>query len=163
MVSNSIRLPRLAPLQRVVMLLLAVTGTLIGLLAMHTLTTVTGDHTSHHATAINVDGAPATLVDHHAMSDSGMTGGAVMTDTNTSNDAHGVGDCNGMCEPGHTMANMACLLALLILTLILTLRVITTRSGNALHRLIAALTATLPAVLAPPAPPSLHVLSISRT
>ncbi|RDV44742.1 hypothetical protein DOE76_10985 [Leifsonia sp. ku-ls] len=156
MVSNSIRLPRLSGVQRIVVLLLAVTGIVTGLLAMHTLTTVTGDHSAHHAVATTHDDsgiAAAGATTHRA---------AMVSDADTEM-SHGAGDCNGSCQSGHNMANMVCLLALLALTLVLTLRVIFTRWGNDLHRLVAALAAALPATLAPPSPPSLHVLSISRT
>ncbi|MDN4613168.1 DUF6153 family protein [Leifsonia sp. F6_8S_P_1B] len=158
MVSNSIRLPRLSGMQRIVVLLLAVTGIVVGLLAMHTLTTVAGDHTTHHATAAATHdhaavASTATAAVHPAaIADNAMTGMPGPTS-----------DCNGTCDSGHNMANMVCLLALLVLTLVVTLRVIFTRWGNDLHRLVAALTAALPAVLAPPSPPSLHILSISRT
>ncbi|WP_431246410.1 DUF6153 family protein [Leifsonia xyli] len=166
MVSNSIRLPRLSGMQRIVVLLLGVTGIVVGLLAMHTLTTVTGDHTTHHAAAdATHDHADAATHDHADLASTAMAAvhPAAMTDAGMNGVSGGTSDCNGTCESGHNMANLVCLLALLVLTLIVTLRVIFTRWGNDLHRLVAALTAALPAVLAPPSPPSLHVLSISRT
>ncbi|WP_391857224.1 hypothetical protein, partial [Vibrio cidicii] len=52
MVSKSFRLQRLTALQRLVVLLLAVTGIVVGLLAMHTLTAVVGDHSAHHVDAL---------------------------------------------------------------------------------------------------------------
>ena len=156
MISNSVRLPRLSRLQRIVVLLLAVTGVLVGLLAMHTLTDVSGDHTTHHAVALFQDDSMvdsgAGAVAHSADMRTSETGVSQVTTT--------AGDAD---EPGPGMADMACLLALLALTLILTLRVIFSRRGNNLHRLLGAMTTVPPAALALPPPPSLHVLSISRT
>lgn len=157
MVSNGIRLPRLSGVQRIVVLLLAVTGIVVGLLAMHTLTTVTGDHGAHHTVTTTHDDSGI------AAAGATMTHRAAMVGDDETGMFHGASDCNGTCQSGHNMANMVCLLALLVLTLVMTLRVIFTRWGNDLHRLIAALAAALPATLAPPSPPSLHVLSISRT
>jgi len=154
-VSKSFRLQRLTALQRLVVLLLAVTGIVVGLLAMHTLTAVVGDHSAHHVDALA----------HHdgVMSAPAAADTAAMVPASSSGLAHAGEDCNGTCGSGHNMADMVCLLALLVLTLILTLRVIVTRRGNDLHRLVAALPAAHPAAPAPPSPPSLLVLSISRT
>lgn len=156
MVSKSFRLLRLNALQRLVVLLLAVTGIVVGLLAMHTLTAVVGDHSTHHVNALahhdGVMSAPAAAADT-----------AVMAPAPSSGFVHSGEDCNGTCGSGHNMSDMVCLLALLVLTLILTLRVIVARRGNDLRRLVAALAAAHPATRAPPSAPSLLVLSISRT
>ncbi|CAM5455519.1 hypothetical protein LSHI6S_03078 [Leifsonia shinshuensis] len=154
MVSKSFSLLRLNTLQRLVVLLLAVTGILVGLLAMHTLTAVVGDHSAHHVSA---------LADQEDTMSAPVAGADTAAPASSSGLAHSGADCNGTCESGHNMADMVCLLALLVLTLVLTLRVIITRRGNDLHRLVAALAAAHPAAPAPPSPPSLLVLSISRT
>lgn len=145
MVSNSIRLPRLNGWHRIAVLVLGVAAIVVGLLAMHVITATSSDHTSHH-TAATTHEHGGTI----AMTDPSPTGAATT-------------DCNSTCESGHNMASMACLLALLITTLILSVRVIINRWGSDLYRLIAALSAALPAALAPPSPPSLLTLSISRT
>lgn len=145
MVSNRLRLPRRNSWHRVAFLALGVTAIMVGLLAMHVITATSSDHTGHH---------PAATTHEH-------TDTMLMTDPAPASAA--TTDCNGACEFGHNMANMACLLALLITTLILTVRVIISRWGSDLYRLIAALSAALPAALAPPSPPSLLTLSISRT
>ena len=72
-------------------------------------------------------------------------------------------DCNGMCDSGHNMTAMVCLLALLITTLILIVRVVIARWGTTLRRLVGDLAEALLATRAPPSPPSLLTLSISRT
>ena len=145
MVSNSLRLPRRNSWHRIAFLALGVAAIVVGLLAMHVITATSTDHTGHHTAA--------TTHEH--------TDTMLMTDTSPAGAA--TTDCNGACESGHNMASMACLLALLITTLILTVRVIISRWGSDLYRLVAALSAALPAALAPPSPPSLLALSISRT
>ena len=141
--SSSIRSPRLNGWYRIAVLVLGVTAIVVGLLAMHVIAT-SSDHTGHHIAAMTHEHG-----DRTAMTDMSPTGAATA-------------DCNGSCESGHNMAGMVCLLALLMTTIILTVRVIS-RWGRDLHRLIAALSAALPAALAPPSPPSLLALSISRT
>jgi hypothetical protein len=141
-VSNSIRLPRQNGWHRIAVLVLGVAAIVVGLLAMHVISG--GDRTSHH-TAVSTQ--------QH---------GDTMTMMGTSPVSAAV-DCNGTCESGHNMGSMACLLALLITTIILTVRVIITRWGSDLYRLIAALSAAMPATVAPRLPPSLLTLSISRT
>ncbi|WP_392341582.1 DUF6153 family protein (plasmid) [Leifsonia sp. P73] len=145
MVSNSLRLPRRNSWHRVAFLALGVAAIVVGLLAMHVITATSTDHTGHHTAATTHEHADTML-----MTDTPPAGAATT-------------DCNGACESGHNMASMACLLALLITTLILTVRVIISRWGSDLYRLVAALSAALPAAVAPPSPPSLLTLSISRT
>ena len=70
-------------------------------------------------------------------------------------------DCGGMCGPGHEMLGMICGLALLITVVLITLQLILT-GWQPLKRMAVAIAATA-AALAPLPPPSLHVLSISRT
>jgi hypothetical protein len=67
-----------------------------------------------------------------------------------------------MCGPiGHDMLTMICVLALLITVVLLTLHLILLR-WEELRRFVSGL-AVKAAALAPLQPPSLHILSISRT
>ena len=70
-------------------------------------------------------------------------------------------DCGGFCGPSHDMLGMICVLALLVTVVLLSLHLILIR-WEELRRIVTTLAANA-AALAPPAPPSLHVLSISRT
>ncbi|OJX78863.1 DUF6153 family protein [Leifsonia sp. 71-9] len=166
MVSNSLRLPRRNSWHRIAFLALGVAAIVVGLLAMHVITATSTDHTGHHTAATTHEHTDTML-----MTDTSPAGAAATTHehtdtmlmTDTSPAGAATTDCNGACESGHNMASMACLLALLITTLILTVRVIISRWGSDLYRLVAALSAALPAALAPPSPPSLLALSISRT
>lgn len=138
--------------RRLAIALFAVPAILIGLLAMHVLTTG----------GMSESGAP------HAM-------GAQTTDTAVA--LHGAnevmapalspdmptpaGDCGSLCGPTHEMLGMLCVLALMVTIVLLTLHLVLIR-WEELRRIVPALVARA-AALAPPAPPSLHVLSISRT
>jgi hypothetical protein len=65
------------------------------------------------------------------------------------------------CAPTYEVVAMACVLALLVTVVLLTAHMIVT-SRTFLRQILVALAAKA-AALAPPAPPSLYVLSISRT
>lgn len=127
--------------KRLAIVLLAVPAILVGLLAMHVLTTG-----ASHAPASTVQASTV-------MSDSA-------TDT-LSPHAHETTDCDGLCGPEHDMVGMACILALLMTALLLTVRLTLLRWPAPLT-LASTIVADL-ANLAPPQPPSLLVLSISRT
>ena len=68
--------------------------------------------------------------------------------------------CGGMCAPNEVVA-VACMLVLLVTVVLLATDLIMTRR-TFLRQVLVTLAAKA-AALAPPAPPSLHVLSISRT
>lgn len=142
---------RSSPWRRLAIALFAVPAILIGLLAMHVL--VTG-----------------------SMSESGASHpmGALMADTAQVHDSDAgvipamspnrpgpAGDCGGLCMPSHDMLGMICVLALLVTVVLLTLHLVLVR-WEELRRIVATLTAKA-AALVRSAPPSLHVLSISRT
>ena len=71
------------------------------------------------------------------------------------------GDCGGLCGATHDMLGMICVLALLVTLVLIALRLVLIRWED-LRRVIGELAAKAAAV-APPTPPSLLVLSISRT
>ncbi|MDP9028734.1 MAG: DUF6153 family protein [Actinomycetota bacterium] len=129
-----------APRRRLLITLVAVPSILIGLLAMHFLA-----------------GA-----DEVASTSMGMSASAVSTVTSAMTDVAG-SDCADACLTSHDMTmSMACVLALLVTVIILTLLLIfARRDPELLNRLLSQWRARI-ASLPPPLPPSLHVLSISR-
>ncbi|MCM3655990.1 DUF6153 family protein [Agromyces mediolanus] len=134
-----------------------------GLLAMHTLT---GTLTSGHA-----DTPAAASEAAHAAPDSDLGGtvatGSMLENTiGTGTEASG-GHCEGDCDssggmPDHSMLMMACLLALLAATIVLLAPALLARLGTVLALLRLHGRNVLTA-LPHPRPPSLIVLSISRT
>lgn len=124
--------------RRLLLTFAAVGAILVGLLAMHSLSTDAG----HHGTTIAVASEA-----HHEHAESP----ALVPD-----------ECGGSCEPGHSTAIVACLLALLALTLLLALRETPTR-GVDLQRVAALKSLWKTAAFRWPRPPSLTALSISRT
>ncbi len=137
------RWPRLA------IALFAVPAILVGLLAMHVLTAAgVSESGASHAMSGPTAGAPP-----HS-SEAGM---AARTSPNMPAPTE---DCGGQCGPSHDMLSMICVLALLATIILLTLHLILIRWGE-LRRIVTALTAKASAL--PLAPPSLYVLSISRT
>ena len=129
--------------RRLFVLFAAVVAIVGGLLAMHSFST----HTDHRASVAAAEGA------HQH--------GATHVDDASSNTAHQ--ECSeGSCEPAHSAAATACLLALLTATIILAIRDVPSRT---LQLLIVALARVrLEMSDAKPArPPSLVALSISRT
>lgn len=126
--------------RRAALALLAVPAILIGLIAMHLLA------------------SDALAPENHPMSVSVADGSALLVSQDETLAPQG---CDEMCAPMDDMLGMACVLALLVSAVLLVLRVIFSRShtvGSALRPRMARISA-----LAPPPPPSLHVLSISRT
>ena len=69
--------------------------------------------------------------------------------------------CGGACAPAHEVVAVACMLVLLVTVVLLAADLILTRRIF-LRQILVTLVAKA-ATLAPPAPPSLYVLSISRT
>jgi hypothetical protein len=138
---------RPAALRKTMLLLVVVGALLAGLLAMHTIASAMGGHNDATASTMAMQGA-----DHHA-------DGMVVPGGQSS----GAGDCAGTCDPGHPMATMVCILALLMTVLALgalrrpalggLLRVVL----PPLRRILAS------AAVAFPIPPNLDALSISRT
>lgn len=130
--------------KRLAVVLLAVPAILVGLLAMHVPTTgVAPSPDAHGSTtqaAIVVNGSAADNL-------------AAPAQTET--------DCEPACVPEHDLLGMACILALLMTALLLTVR-LTLLRWVPVGALASTVMARL-ANLAPPQPPSLLVLSISRT
>lgn len=133
---------------RLLIVLAAVPAILIGLLAMHVLTTAGTGDTSASATMATHDMSDTTLMSEEP----GATNPTAPSPA---------GDCGGFCGPSHDMLGMICVLALLVTVVLLSLHLILIR-WEELRRIVTTLAANA-AALAPPAPPSLHVLSISRT
>jgi len=126
--------------RRVVIALLAVPAILIGLLAMHFLASESLAPEAHSMSA-SVAAPPIPGNTHH--------------------EAPAPEGCEEMCGPTHDMLGMACLLALLVSATLIIFHLFLFRFRGiaaALRVIVARLSA-----LAPPSPPSLHVLSISRT
>jgi len=129
--------------------LFAVPAILIGLLAMHVLTNDGMTETVSQATSAHTAAAPA-----HSPGE----GAAASMGTRTPVPAE---DCEAVCMPSHDMLGMICVLALLVTLVLFALRLILIR-WEELRQALLGLAARAVA-LAPPTPPSLHVLSISRT
>ncbi|WP_309708983.1 DUF6153 family protein [Pseudolysinimonas sp.] len=119
-----------------------------GLLAMHTLT----------ANSAHIESAPALL--SAADLDQVMVAGA---NEDMAGDArHCMGDCGAPANmPDHSILMMVCALALLAAVIIVLPPALLARFGMSLG--VAALIADVPRALPRPRPPSLLVLSISRT
>lgn len=125
--------------RRLLLSLIAVGAVVGGLLAMHSFSTDAG-----HGTTIAV----AAEAHHH-------------DDAAAQTVAHD--NCDGACEPGHNMAvTAACVLALLVLTILFTVRDVPSRGLMMLAAVVRR--AQRYAQTVPwPKPPSLEALSISRT
>jgi hypothetical protein len=137
--SNLLARWRSSRARRLAIALFAVPAILIGLLAMHVL--VPAHHTSDAAVVHGSAGVMAAAASPSA---------PVPAE-----------DCGGMCGPSHEMLGVICVLALLVTVLLLTLQPMLTR-WEQLRRTVSAIVAKA-AALAHLPPPSLHVLSISRT
>lgn len=138
--------------RRLAIALLAVPAILVGLLAMHVLTT----------DGMSDAGMPVASATHHDHAEASHRADATMAAMASTPGAPAPAeDCGGMCGPGHEMLGMICGLALLITVVLITLQLILT-GWQPLKRMAVAIAATA-AALAPLPPPSLHVLSISRT
>lgn len=139
---------------RLMIAVFAVPAILVGLLAMHVLTTTgldetgtSASHTAHHADAKSLADAAA--------------GSMVMSALNTDQRAPSPDGCAGPCGPSHSMLSMICVLALLVTVLLFTVQLILT-GWRSVRPMVATLIASTAVLLAPP-PPSLTLLSISRT
>lgn len=140
--STLFRRARSTALRRVIVALIAVPTVLVGLLAMHVLA-ASGDPVGQHAD---------------------MSLALVMPQmTESVPPISSASGCDQFCGPNHDMGAMACILALLLtaLTVAALLAFQGWSSVTAALAAIAALTAR-PRGLAPPLPPSLEFLSISR-
>ena len=147
--------------RRLAFALLAVPAILAGLLAMHVLNTGEMSSAPEAAAHSPHQSQMVSLASHSIVSESyGDPAGAASVPMSPG-DAAPQHDCGGPCTPGHEMLGMMCVLALLV-TIILFTRQLGLAHGQ--YQLLAApgLTSSL-ANLAPPRPPSLHALSISRT
>ena len=138
---NAIR-PRRTLWRNLLLTFAAVVTIVVGLLAMHSL------NLEHVASSSMVSSAESA---GHPMTIVGGSGAWIVTD-----------DCGGVpCVPEHSMTAMACILALLVSVLLIgMIRVVT--AWRPVHKRAAAHLepwASLPMS----APPSLHVLCISRT
>ncbi|MCA0180444.1 MAG: DUF6153 family protein [Actinobacteria bacterium] len=136
---------RASPRGRLALALFAVPAILIGLLAMHVLTTGNMADTADHHSSVSL---AAAAVDEMAIAPS--------PDPSPVSD-----DCGGVCMPSHDMLGILCVLALLAGVILFALHPALT-GWPTLTRILRPLRLTV-AALAPPNPPSLHVLSISRT
>ncbi len=136
--------------RRMLLVLLAVSAILSGLLAMHGLTTS------------SVDRAHASLTANDQAANTVMHGsGNVIPAAMNSRSPSSAQNCDGGCGPNQEMLGMACVLALLFTVLLFALHPALSRREK-IRRNVSALAAKVSA-LAPPTPPSLHCLSISRT
>ena len=138
---------------RLAIVVFAVPAILVGLLALHVLTTVgLNDVGTSLCSGTHHDGSAS--VQHMAATMAAST----MPSHSPSGQPEG---CGGMCAPGHEMLEMICVLALLVTAVLFTLQLILT-GWQPFKRVAAAITATTAALAVRPAP-SLHVLSVSRT
>lgn len=148
MVSTALIAPlRITRKRRLLLALFAVPAILIGLLAMHVFTTASADSSAPLAAASHHMGATPLLSAESA---------AIVPSSPATAD-----DCDGLCSPSHDMLGMICVLALLVTLVLLTVHLVAIRWEQPL-RAIKDLAARASA-LVPPVPPSLIVLSISRT
>lgn len=131
---------------RTLLVLAVVGGVLIGLLAMHTISSASSEHMAT-ASVMTAD-----------MSHPGSHGGMVAP-----SQAESPAECSGMCDPGHIMANMACVLAVLFSVLVFAITA--SRRWSAFSAALRSrwLAILAVAVEAMPPPPDLNALSISRT
>lgn len=131
---------------RALLLLVALVSALVvGLLAMHTIASASGEHASGSMWM-------AMTVEAH---------GDVAADPPHSPDV----DCAGACDPGHSMVAMVCILALLVTSLTLFSAIAQYAFGNARQDSgRGGANVTVPtSALEDRAPPDLTLLSISRT
>jgi hypothetical protein len=127
-----------AALRRFLILILGVVAIVIGLLAMHSFS-ATPAHGAHATSTTSTDA-------HAAVGHSGIDAG----------DEHCASDCNS-----HSAAAMMCILALLVGMLLIAIP----RTSKTLHPIVPWLEglASRPPSMRLLPPPSLHILSISRT
>jgi hypothetical protein len=140
--STLFRRTRSTALRRVIVALIAVPTVLVGLLAMHVLA-ASGDPVSRHADMSLAFAMPQA--------------------TDSAPPVTSAFGCDQFCGPTHNMGAMACILALL-LTALAVAALVAFRGWASLTAALAAIAALIarPRGLAPPLPPSLEFLSISR-
>lgn len=143
---------------RIAIALLGVPVILLGLLAMHILVGTNLDAGNGSGVANAMSPATRTL-DAQAIEQSFLALGAV--DFGAAALPTPAQNCDGTCGPSRDMINMTCVVGLLVAIVLLTLQLVLSR-WESLRPVLRVLAAKA-AALAPPAPPSLHVLSISRT
>ena len=141
-----------ARVRRLLTLILAVAGILLGLIAMHSVDL--GASPSAAASHLHEAAEPA-----HAPSHPSPGVGVAAMASSTS--VVGGEDCAGMCAMECLAIGMACAMALLTAVVLLGRRA--SDSWMPLPQQLADVARTLPRLLVPPAPPSLTALSISRT
>ena len=134
--------------RRLLIAFFAVPAILIGLVAMHVLTT----------TGLSDSSVPVAMTPHHVSTASLVSEQSVAVSPAM---PASVEDCGVLCGPSHDMLGMICMSALLVTVILLTLHLVLIR-WQELRQVITDLTAKL-ATLAPQIPPSLHILSINRT
>lgn len=134
--------------RRLLITLFAVPAILIGLLAMHVLS----------STGMGDPSVPGAMPVHHIDATSLVSEESAAVSPAVPSPAE---DCGGVCGPSHDMLGMICVLALLVTVVLLTLHLVLIR-WEELRQIVSPLAAKALA-LPPPAPPSLHILSISRT
>lgn len=132
-------------LARWAFVLLAVPAVVAGMLAMHFLTGLSAPSESAHRmnSATVVASAP------HAMGEADTVAAAE--------------DCSAECAPTHEMTAMACLMLVLLVVFVLLASSTGGLLGWVSPRVVLARISVALAALAPPDPPSLTALSISRT
>lgn len=113
----------------------------------------------HVLTSIGMDdSSSASMSPHHAVA---LVDSSAQTSDMHPNGPTSAEDCDGICGTSHDMLGMMCVLGLLVSVVLLVLHLIVIRWAELL-RPLSGLVAKA-ATLAPPEPPSLYVLSISRT
>lgn len=137
--------PRRTLWRTLIFSLAAIGAILVGLIAMHSFT-FEGGHSGHAAAS-----AVTESLDHHVT--------ASAAETTMADQTAGPAGCDGECE--HSMTVMACILALMVTLIVLGASRATLISAG-IRRVLSPVL-ELKATLAPAVPPSLHVLSISRT
>jgi hypothetical protein len=131
-----------------VIALVAVPAVLIGLLAMHVLATTGASDVS----------SSATIAMHHSSEGASHDAAAMAASPALPSPAD---DCGQTCPPSHDMLTMICVLALMVTLVFVTFLLIRTRWDD--RGLSSLLQREPTGFVKALAPPSLHVLSISRT
>lgn len=138
--------PQRALRRNLLLVLVIMTSVVLSLVAMHSLSV---DHASSSSSMPSVGVIDGAAAGHEAAA------------TIAASDSELSAECGGSCSLQHSMMVMGCILALVGAVLVAA-RIRTIASGQPIQRTIVPLTAMLSS-LPLPEPPSLHVLSISRT
>ena len=144
--------PQRALRRNLLLVLVIMTSVVLSLVAMHSLSV---DHNSSAGSMLSVGVMPSAAVIDVAAA--GHEAAATIAASGSEFSA----ECGGSCSLQHSMMAMGCILALVGAVLVAA-RIRTIASGQPIQRTIVPLTAMLSS-LPLPEPPSLHVLSISRT